>query len=271
MSSAALSKLKADSSSTASKLNTLATKLASSPPTRIETQARRVRVLFNQKIIADTSAARFVWEHPYYPCYYLPSKDVKTNYIEKVEKTDSGEAYICRLIVGDRGAGSVLWFEKGVLSDLIKFEFKEMGILSIGSAELDSWFEEDTEIYVHPKDPYKRVDIIPSTKHIVVKVNDIIVAESSSPLLLFETGLMTRYYLPKTSVNFELLEPSDTLTSCPYKGQANYYSIVIDGKEYKDHVWWYQYPTPESIAIAGRVCFYNEKVDIYIDGEKEKR
>ena len=136
---------------------------------------------------------------------------------------------------------------------------------------LDAWFEEDTEIYVHPKDPYKRIDILPSTKHIVVKVNDVVVAESSSPLLLFETGLPIRYYLPKTSVNFELLEPSDSLTSCPYKGQANYYSIVIGGKEHKDYVWWYQYPTPESIAIAGRVCFYNEKVDIYIDGLKERK
>jgi uncharacterized protein (DUF427 family) len=127
------------------------------------------------------------------------------------------------------------------------------------------------EVYVHPKDPYKRIDIIPSTKHIVVKLNGVVVAESSCPLLLFETGLRTRYYLPKTSANFELLEPSDSLTSCPYKGQANYYNIVIDGKEYKDHVWWYQYPTPESIAIAGKICFYNEKVDIYVDGELEKR
>jgi len=135
---------------------------------------------------------------------------------------------------------------------------------------LDSWFEEDTEIYIHPKDPYKRVDIIPSTRHIVVKLNDTVIAESSAPLLLYETSLPIRYYLPKTSVNFELLEPSKSVTFCPYKGQAYYYSIVLDGKEYKDFVWWYQYPTSESIAIAGRVCFYNEKVDIYIDGIKEE-
>jgi len=89
--------------------------------------------------------------------------------------------------------------------------------------------------------------------------------------LLYETGLPIRYYLPKTSVDFELVEPTKTVTSCPYKGEANYYSIVLDGKEYKDYVWWYRYPTPESIAIAGRVCFYNEKVDIYIDGVKEER
>ena len=139
------------------------------------------------------------------------------------------------------------------------------------SLTIDSWFEEDNEIYVHPKDPYTRVDIIPSSRHIVIKVNDTVVAESSSSLLLFETGLPVRYYLPKPSCNFELLKPTQTVTSCPYKGDANYYSIVIDGKEYKDYIWWYRYPTPESIAIAGKVCFYNEKVDIYIDGVKEEK
>lgn len=135
----------------------------------------------------------------------------------------------------------------------------------------DSWFEEDTEIYVHPKDPYKRIDIIPSSRHVVVKVDDTVVAETYSPLLLCETGLPVRYYLPKTSCNFELLEPSNTVTSCPYKGDANYYSIVIEGKMYRDYIWWYRYPTPESIAIAGKVCFYNEKVDIYLDGVKQER
>ena len=97
------------------------------------------------------------------------------------------------------------------------------------------------------------------------------IAESSSPYLLFETGLPVRYYLPKTSLNFELVEPTETVSFCPYKGSANYYSIILDGKEYKDYVWWYRYPTPESITIAGRVCFYNEKVDIYIDGAKEEK
>ena len=130
MSSAALSKLKTDFAATANRLNTLAQKLATNPPSKIEKQARRVRVLFNKKIIADTSSARFVWEHPYYPIYYLPSADVQTKYLEKVQKTESGEGDICRLTVGDRGNGNVLWFDKGVLSDLIRFEFKDMGTCS---------------------------------------------------------------------------------------------------------------------------------------------
>jgi len=83
--------------------------------------------------------------------------------------------------------------------------------------------------------------------------------------------LPVRYYLPKTSVNWELLEVSSSHTACPYKGEASYYSLVINGKEYKDYVWWYKFPIGESLAIAGRVCFYNEKVDIYIDGVEEEK
>jgi uncharacterized protein (DUF427 family) len=128
MSPAATSNLASDFAATKSRLNTLASKLIANPP-RVEGTARRVRVLFNKKIVADTTSAKFVWEHPYYPHYYLPANDVQTKYIEKVEKTESGEGHICRLVVGDRSAGSVLWFEKGILDGLIKFEFKEMGML----------------------------------------------------------------------------------------------------------------------------------------------
>jgi uncharacterized protein (DUF427 family) len=122
------SQLIAEHAETAKRLNALAHGLASNPPTKIETPARRVRVLFNKKIIADSSAARFVWEQPYYPTYYLPFADVQTRFIEKVQKTETGEAHICRLIVGDRGSGNVLLFDKGILSGLLRIEFDDMGI-----------------------------------------------------------------------------------------------------------------------------------------------
>ena len=99
----------------------------------------------------------------------------------------------------------------------------------------------------------------------------IALATTTSPLFLLETSLRPRYYLPPTSVNWQVLSKSDTETYCPYKGRANYYNITVNGKEYKDLVWYYQYPTLESAAIAGHLCFYNEKVDIWIDGTKEKQ
>lgn len=90
-------------------------------------------------------------------------------------------------------------------------------------------------------------------------------------MFLFETGLRPRYYLPKTSVNFQYLTPSSTTTKCPYKGLAQYYNVTVEGKEWKDVVWWYEYPTTESAAIQGLVCFYNEKVDVFVDGVLEEK
>lgn len=90
-------------------------------------------------------------------------------------------------------------------------------------------------------------------------------------MFLFETGLRPRYYLPKTSVKQEYLTPSSTTTKCPYKGLAQYYNVTVEGKEHKDVVWWYEYPTTESAAIQGLVCFYNEKVDVFVDGVLEEK
>jgi len=111
-----------------SRLNTLASNLLSHPPSKIELTPKRLRILFNKKFVADSTASRLVWEHPYYPLYYVPSKDVQMKYVEKVQKTESGEGFICRLVVGERRAGNVLLFEKGVLEGLVRFEFKEMGL-----------------------------------------------------------------------------------------------------------------------------------------------
>ena len=97
------------------------------------------------------------------------------------------------------------------------------------------------------------------------------VADTRKPLLLFETDLPVRYYIPKTDVRMDLLEPTELTTDCPYKGTANYYSVKVDGRVHENLVWWYQHPVHESAHIAGYVSFYNEKVDIHVDGELEDR
>src|SRR5262249_34978074 len=135
----------------------------------------------------------------------------------------------------------------------------------------DQWFEEDEEIYIHPRDPYTRVEILASSRRVQVEIDGVQVADSVRPRLLFETGLPVRYYLPKTDVRMDLLSPSATPTGCPYKGEASYYDITVDGTVYPDHVWWYPTPLPESQKIIGLVAFYNEKVDIIVDGERLER
>jgi uncharacterized protein (DUF427 family) len=136
---------------------------------------------------------------------------------------------------------------------------------------MDAWFEEDEQVYVHPRDPYTRIDILQSSRHIRVVVGGVTVADTHKPRLLFETDLPMRYCIPKTDVRLDLLESSDTTSACPYKGTANYYSVIVDGERHDDIVWWYQHPVAESADIAGYVSFYNEKVDIYVDGQLEDR
>ncbi|KAI4944985.1 hypothetical protein J4E91_008330 [Alternaria rosae] len=175
-----------------------------------------------------------------------------------VDGTDGG-AHLASLTVGNRSSNRILIFNTGKLKDLVKVDFRA----------IDQWFEEDMEIYGHPKDPYKRIDILPSSRNVRVAIDGVTLAESSNALFLLETTLRTRHYLPPTSVNWEYLTPSDTLTLCPYKGRAEYYNVSVGGKLHRDLVWYYRYPTAESAPIAGHMCFYNERVEVYVDGVKE--
>lgn len=174
------------------------------------------------------------------------------------EKLPDGTV-LCKATVDGYEVADILVFQDGPLKDLVRFDFKSM----------DAWYEEDQQIFVHPMDPYKRIDIRRSSRHIRVEIDGITVAETSNATLLFETMLMTRYYLPATCVDQKLLSLSDTVTSCPYKGDASYYNVTVKGKEHKDMIWYYKYPTPESVSVAGLLCFYNEKVHLWIDGVKE--
>ena len=135
----------------------------------------------------------------------------------------------------------------------------------------DQWLEEDTPIYVHPKDPTKRIEALPSSRAIEVRIDGRPVAQSGFSVHLHEPRLPTRYYLPLGCVDPTVLRRSELVTKCPYKGDADYYDLVIDGVEYPNVLWYYRYPALECGALAGMACFYNEKVDILLDGELLER
>ncbi|KAL6708648.1 hypothetical protein ACN47E_002629 [Coniothyrium glycines] len=242
----------------------LAQKLVSEGPFKLQHTPRRVRGLFNGKYAFDTSKAYHVWEHPNYPQYYLPldsfTKDAQIERLGPVDGTKGG-ADLGRLTVKDKSTERILLFNTSELQHLVKVDFNA----------IQQWFEEDVPIYCHPKDPYKRIDILQSNRHIKVALDGVTLAETSSPLLLLETTLRTRFYLPPTSVNWEVMSPSDISTLCPYKGEALYLNANTGVKQYKNLAWYYKYPTIESAQVAGHVCFYNEYVDIWVDGVKEKR
>ncbi|HUG85715.1 MAG TPA: DUF427 domain-containing protein [Euzebya sp.] len=236
---------------------------------RVEESPRRVRVLLGGVFIADSTRAKYVWERPYYPTYYLPQDDVRTDLLvptgERRRSPSRGDADLHTITAGGTEAtAAAAWLTESPIEGLA-------GHIRLDFDAMDGWFEEDEQIYVHPRDPYSRVDVLQSSRRVRVDVDGTTVADSRQPRLLFETGLPTRYYLPKTDVRMDLLSPSTTTSRCPYKGTAEYYDVVIDGTSHPDLVWWYRYPTAESAAIAGYVCFYNEKVDLFVDGEALQR
>jgi uncharacterized protein (DUF427 family) len=239
------------------------------PRVRIERGAKRVRIYLGGEVIADTIEPRLVWEIPYYPAYYLPVADVRTDLLTPTGRTEHspsrGEAEYFTVHGGDREAVDGAWrypdspIEE--LRDLVRFDWEAM----------DSVFEEDEPVIVHPRDPYSRVDTLHSSRHVEVFVNGEKVADSTRPTLLFETGLPARYYLPLTDVRQHVLRPSEKVTQCPYKGTARHFSVEVGGELVEDIVWQYEAPLPESQKIAGKVCFYNEKVDLVIDGVPQAR
>jgi uncharacterized protein (DUF427 family) len=136
---------------------------------------------------------------------------------------------------------------------------------------VDAWFEEDDEVFKHARDPYKRIDVLQSSRHVEVFIDGAKVADSTRPRILFETGLPTRYYLPKLDVRVDLLRPSASTSVCPYKGTAHYWSVQLPDRLVDDIVWYYPAPIPEIPKIEGHLCFYNEKVDLVVDGVPQER
>ncbi|HEY6634539.1 MAG TPA: DUF427 domain-containing protein [Acidimicrobiia bacterium] len=234
---------------------------------KVESGARRVRVMLGGTFVADTIGPLLVWESPHYPTYYFPEADVAMDLLVEtgeITRTPSrGDAVRYTVEAGGR-AGSAYVYHDSKLPDLT-------GHYDFVWDTLDHWFEEDEEVFVHARDPYTRIDIVPSSRRVRVEVDGECVAESTGAAFLFETGLPTRYYLPKPDVRMDLLTPTDRSTRCPYKGTARYWTVSAAGKTHENLVWGYDAPLPESQKILGMVAFYNEKVDIYVDGILQKR
>jgi uncharacterized protein (DUF427 family) len=236
---------------------------------RVEPGSKRVRAYLGGELVADTMRPTLVWEGPHYPVYYFPFEDVRRELLSE----DGGVAHSPsrgdgrRFTVragGKEAAGAALRYEDSPIPELretIRLDWEAM----------DAWFEEDEQVFTHVRDPYTRIDILPSSRHIRIEVDGVTVAESTSARLLFETGLRTRYYLPKTHVRTDLLEPTETASHCPYKGEAEWWAVRVGEELHADLAWSYPTPLPESQKIAGLVAFYDEKVDVYVDGVLQLR
>lgn len=236
---------------------------------RVEDGAKRVRAYLGGELVVDTVRPKLVWEVPYYPAYYFLEEDVRTELLVPSGRTEHspsrGEARYLTVRAGGREAVDGAWHYPDSPIEALR------GLIRLDWQAMDAVFEEDERVIVHPRDPYTRVDTLHSSRHVEVLVNGTKVADSRNPTLLFETGLPTRYYLPLTDVRMDLLEPSAKVTQCPYKGTAAHWSVEAGGEVVPDIAWIYEAPLPESQKIAGKMAFYNERVDIVVDGLAQER
>jgi len=235
---------------------------------RVEHSQKRVRAYLAGEVVVDSARPLLVWEVPYFPAYYFPVEDVRaalvpTGATEHSPSRGDAELYDVK-VTRSTAQGSARRYPASpieALRDAVRIDWDAM----------EEWLEEDEPVYTHPRDPYSRVDILASSRHVQVVVDGVTVADSHQPRILFETGLPPRYYLPLSDLRTDLLTPSATETHCPYKGTATYWTLEVNGRPYQDYVWIYRAPLPESQKVAGLACFYNEKVDLVVDGVPQER
>jgi uncharacterized protein (DUF427 family) len=238
-------------------------------PGHVEPCPRRVRATLAGSTVFDTTGARYVWEWPYYPQYYIPLEDIADEFLvdeDHEQHLRNGTARRHGLHVGEvnRPGSARLYGADAApaVAQTARFDW----------AALDAWFEEDEQIFVHPRNPYTRVDALRSKRHVRIERGGILLAESDAPVLVFETGLPTRYYVDRSDVQWEHLRPSATQTACPYKGVTSaYWSFVAEDDPQDDLAWSYDFPTRQLLPITGLVAFYNEFVDAVVDGKSEPR
>ncbi|MFF7448809.1 MULTISPECIES: DUF427 domain-containing protein [unclassified Streptomyces] len=233
---------------------------------------RWVRGYKGDVAVVDSRHPVLVWEPDVpVPVYAFPRDEVRTDLLRPAGNPRTGAHTGSRLFY-DLEVGGVLvenaaWtFPADDLAGHIAFEWFRRW-----DSGLDHWYEEEEEIFVHPRDPHKRVDALPSSRHVVVEVAGRVVADTRRPVLLFETSLPTRYYLPREDVRLDLFAATDHRTGCPYKGTAEYWTWRGDEDVPRDVLWSYPEPLPAVAPIRGLLAFYNEAVDLTVDGERRPR
>jgi uncharacterized protein (DUF427 family) len=230
---------------------------------RYEPLERRVRGELGGEVVVDSRRTWLQWEPGrVVPGWCFPPEDVRTDLLERVEPREDEHSAEVTDVFDVRAGGRVAERAAWIYADP-----DLEGRIAIDFYKLDRWLEEEVEVVGHPRDPFKRTDVRRSARHVRVLVDGELVADSKRPLMLFETGLPVRYYLPPEDVRMDLLEPSDKRTYCAYKGEASYRTLRGAG----DIAWFYPDPLPDNAEIRDHVAFFNERADIEVDGELLER
>lgn len=231
----------------------------------VEPTPRWIRVMVGDTVVADSRRALLYLQYgpyPLLPTYYIPLADVADDVLRDPAPQEDGSTRFT-VHAGGFGVPEAAWTYRDPAGE---FEALTGAVTFTWQSPAVRWFEEDEELLAHARDPHKRVDVAPSSRHVVVRVDGHVVAESHRPLTLFETTLPTRYYLPPEDVRSDLLEPSTTRSVCPYKGWAQYWHVRVGDRLHEDLVWSYPDPVPENPRIRGLMAFWSEKAEILVDG-----
>jgi uncharacterized protein (DUF427 family) len=236
-----------------------------------EDSPRRIRARFAGETIVDSRNAKLLHEQRHLPVYYFPQEEVRMDLLEPTDHSSrcpfKGEASYWSVRVGERVAENAAWAYPDPLDDAPPLT----GYLAFYWHKMDEWFEEDEPAIVHARDPYHRVDVLDTSRRVRVSVNGEVVAETERGKVIFETGLPPRWYIPPEDVRSDVLVDSDKHTGCAYKGIASYKTVRAGGGEEEDVVWFYESPRREAEPIRGSLAFFNERVDIEVDGELQER
>lgn len=259
------------------------------PNLRHEPIEKRIRAVIGDETVVDSTAAILVWEPKrVVPSYAVPVADVRGELVPSA--TDGPNAVAERLpeLGIDADAPPVPVLDPSIPFAVHTTDGEPMTLRTPDGAEaaafrpadpelagfavldftaFDAWYEEDERNFAHPRDPFHRIDIVHSSRHVRVSLHGETLAESTAPCLLFEPPLPFRTYVPAEDVAVDRLRPSDMRTFCAYKGQASYLSLDDE----PDIAWTYPEPLREAAEVTGRIAFFDERVDVEVDGRPLRR
>jgi uncharacterized protein (DUF427 family) len=247
---------------------------------------KRIRARLGDRTVIDSTRAMLVWEPKrVVPQYAVPVEDIDAELgAEPAASADEPAAEIDAPLLEGRPVfdpsipfsvhtteGEPLTIHTAggnrEAAAFRPFDYDLGGYVLLDFDGFDAWLEEDEQNVAHPRDPYHRIDIVHSSRDVRVEIDGEVLAESSDPYFLSEPALPVRYYLSPEDVRTDLFRPSDTKTFCAYKGQASYWSL----EDEDDVVWSYPEPLRDAAEVTGRLAFFNERVDIFVDGLRQER
>jgi uncharacterized protein (DUF427 family) len=257
---------------------------------RHEPTAKRIQAVLGGETVVDSTRAVLVWEpRRIVPSYAVPMEDLRGELVPAGPGgagpgDDVGVALadVTALRVLDPRVPFTVHSTAGEVVDLraagqlrpgagfCPADPDLAGLVVLDFGAFDAWFEEDEQNVAHPRDPFHRIDVLPSSRQVRLELDGQVLAVSSRPVLLFETMLPTRYYLPRADVTAELM-PSSTRTWCAYKGQASYFSAQVGDRLVPDIAWSYPDPEHDAARVRDLIAFFDERIDVTLDGQRRPR